>query len=264
MKRVSGSSVSGGSFLDVIAEALLVPENVKKITINIAGVTLGLTLNYRETESYSEHFSVDAAPDIAVPPVNEEEWGALENNDFERSGQTELSYLSGKCSDALLDQGICLIHAAAVRFQDRAYLFAAAPGVGKSTQVKTLMELYPGEFSVICGDRPALRLEADGSVTVHPTPWNGKEGWGGAPSAPLEAVFFLKRGEQTAFRQLSVRKAVIPTWEALIQTSITEEKIRCAADFASVLLKSVPTWEYINGGIPDSCRILYDQLLRRK
>ena len=176
----------------------------------------------------------------------------------------EASYLSGKCSDALLDQGICLIHAAAVRFQDRAYLFAAAPGVGKSTQVKTLMELYPGEFSVICGDRPALKLEADGSVTVHPTPWNGKEGWGGAPSAPLEAVFFLKRGEQTAFRQLSVRKAVIPTWEALIQTSITEEKIRCAADFASALLKSVPTWEYINGGIPDSCRILYDQLLRRK
>ena len=46
----------------------------------------------------------------------------------------EFSMLSGGCSDALLPYSRFLIHAVAFRYRDEAYLIAAAPGVGKSTQ----------------------------------------------------------------------------------------------------------------------------------
>ncbi len=223
-----------------------------------------LSLRYPAAARFFRQYAAAEPPVFQVPEVNEDDWQALMRSGFVRSAQMESSFLCAKCSDVLLPEQCCLIHAAAFRDREHAYLLAADPGVGKSTQVRTLQELYPGEFSVICGDRPALKLTDDGRVMVHMTPWNGKENWGGAPAAPLSDLIFLKRGESSSLRQLTVREAVLPLWSSLIHTAEMEEGIRQAAEFATGLLSRIRTWEFVNGGIPDSSKMLYEQLLRRE
>ena len=34
------------------------------------------------------------------------------------------------------------------------------------------------------------------------------------------------------------------------------------AAFAELLLKQTPVWEFINGGVPNSTRLLYEKVLR--
>ena len=156
------------------------------------------------------------------------------------------------------------MHAAAFRDEEKAWLIAADPGVGKSTQIRTLQELYPGTFSVVCGDRPVLQLMEDGMVMVHPSPWNGKEFWGGADAAPLAGIICLRRGEEDAVHMLRRKDAVIPVYGSLIHTAICEDIIRRAAAFADALLQGVPVWDFVNRDIPGSTELLYQKVLREE
>jgi hypothetical protein len=51
-----------------------------------------------------------------------------------------------------------------------------------------------GEVHYVNGDKPVLRL-IDGVPYAFGTPWRGKEGYGRAESAPLEAIALLERAE---------------------------------------------------------------------
>lgn len=193
--------------------------------------------------------------------VRNYEWDFWKSTNAQCNEIAEYSLLSTPVSDYMLNQFRCIIHAAAVSFRGRAWLFAAPPGVGKSTQVRSLQKLYPREFGVICGDRPVLELQADGTVMVHPSPWNGKENWHGAEKAPLAGILCLKRGKETSIRRWTKAEAVIPVYMSLISSRETEELIRQLSAFETELLTRVPVYEYVNGGVPDSARYLYENLL---
>ncbi len=230
----------------------------------LAGVPLTCSVHFRETAAF---FGPDCR---AVPFASDGVHAhAAQLRYWMQGGKpvdaaAEFSMLAGGCSDALLPHARCVIHSAAFRFRDRAYLFAAAPSVGKSTQIRTLMELYPGRFSVICGDRPILECRDDGSVLVYPSPWNGKENWGGADAAPLAGVFCLLRGEKTSLALYSEKEAVLPVLRAMISNYESEETVRQLAALEERILKAAPVYRYVNGGVPDSSRYLYECVLEKE
>ena len=68
-------------------------------------------------------------------------------------------------------EGVLSLHAACVEVGGRAVCFTGDSGIGKSTRAKAWAEALGAEF--ISGDRPAIRLEADG-CTACGVPWDGK------------------------------------------------------------------------------------------
>ncbi len=242
--------------------------NERKLSIffrvGLAGVPLDCAAHYADTVDWFGAYRLceDAAPGgVRVSP---EQWDYWQKTGKPCDAAAEFSMFAGACSDALTPHSRVLIHAAAFAFRGRAYLFAAAPSVGKSTQVRTLEELYPGEFSVICGDRPVLECRDDAAVLVHPSPWNGKEGWCGAPAAPLAGIFCLERGEETSLAQLSKKEAVLPVLRALISNFETEETIRALSGLEERIIRSAPVYRYVNGGVPDSTRFLYEHVFAKE
>ena len=177
-----------------------------------------------------------------------------------RNAYNEYSAFSYSVSDALLGMDFCIMHAAALRRGDKAYLITAPSGVGKSTQVRTLTELYPDEFTVISGDRPVLEAKDDGTVFVHPSPWNGKEGWAGAGPAPLSGIIMLERGEENRVVQIAAKQAAVNIFTAIFQTAENEGNVLAAAAFAEKLLNCASVWRFTNAGVPDSTRLLYETL----
>ena len=169
--------------------------------------------------------------------------------------------MTSYCSDSLLQFSRCVVYAAAFRDAKKAWIIAADPGVGKSTQIRTLQGLYAGSFSVICGDRTILELSDDDLVIAHPSPWNGKEFWGGAEAAPLAGIICLRRGEVDRITRLNIKQAVMPVYRSLIHSAINGDVICKAASFTEELLHRVPVWEFVNKDVPKSTRLLYQQIL---
>lgn len=238
--------------------SLLLPRYSSRI--RLAGCELPCRFVFPETASF---FGSSALPSegqedgISVPAY---EWEAWLRSGGVQDPHAEFSSFTACSSDALLEYDRMILHGVSFRFRDRAWLLCASSGVGKSTQVRFLQELYPGEFSVICGDRTILQLTEEGGVMAHPSPWNGKEGWHGAPAAPLAGILCLERGEETSFLRYTPDQAVIPVFRSLIATFSSEPLIRRIAAFETQLLRRVPVWRYVNGGVPDSTRLLYDHL----
>ena len=58
-------------------------------------------------------------------------------------------------SDWLLPKG-CVFHSAAFWWRGKAYLLTGPSGIGKSTQLRNWMDLYPKETELINGDKPIL------------------------------------------------------------------------------------------------------------
>ena len=99
-------------------------------------------------------------------------------------------------------------HGAAVAVGEKAYLFTAKSGTGKTTHIKLWLDNIAGSY-VVNGDKPILRF-MDGRPFVCGTPWMGKEGCGCPKAVPLAAVCLLNRGtenrvEKTAFGKVYLR-----------------------------------------------------------
>lgn len=107
-------------------------------------------------------------------------------------------------------QALMLMHGAVVEFSDRAYMFTAPSGTGKSTHVRLWRKHLGDAVRIINGDKPLVAVptagvdaNADASAPVaFGTPWAGKEGWQRNASAPLAGICFLEQGEANAVARI--------------------------------------------------------------
>lgn len=232
-------------------------------TARLAGRELVWAFRFPETKRFLKKWISGSAEERkdAVHVSDEEfaDWAGYGNT---IDGFAEFCLLCQQTSEALLPAGRCVIHAAAVRFRDRAFLIAAGSGVGKSTQVRTLMELYPEEVTIINGDKPILECRENGDVIVHSSPWNGKEGWCGAEAAPLAGIFVLRRGEKNDLMPLTPQAAAPHIYLSIFQSWHNEDIMRRVGDLADKILSSSPVWLLTNKGVPDSTRLMYDIMKR--
>lgn len=229
-----------------------------EFTVTLAG------RSFRVSARYAETASCFPAPDPAAPlapgePVSipEADWQDYLQSGSADCAHTEYSLLTANLSDALLAFDCVILHAAALRWRDRSWLIIAPSGVGKSTQTRNLQELLPGQVSVICGDRPVLERRG-GAFWVHPSPWNGKEGWHGAEAAPLGGLILLRRGPENRLYALREDEAILNLYAAFIQTSASFETVSKVASLEDAVLRAVPAWLLVSDTVPDSTRCLVD------
>ena len=101
-----------------------------------------------------------------------------------------------------------VFHGSAVAVGEKAYLFTAKSGTGKTTHTNLWLKNIEGSY-IVNGDKPILRI-IDGQSFVCGTPWMGKEGCGCNKIVPLSAICLLSRGtenhiEKTAFQKVYPR-----------------------------------------------------------
>lgn len=271
----------------------IVEEMEQIIDVTLAGLTFTCALKFPETAVFPKPDL--SATHVKTKPVclTPEDWSWYCSLGSVASPQSEYSLLTAPFSDALMDFDRLIIHGVALRWHDKAWLICGFSGVGKSTQARCLKELRPGEFSVICGDRPILEFrnserseasapsvaahsvrqeshplagnvslqptdEVHNEIIVHPSPWNGKENWYGAEAAPLAGLILLERGEENRLDFLTEREAAIPVYTQVIQTTALEKRICQSAALITRLLKTVPVWRLTTHQVPDSTKLLLE------
>lgn len=234
--------------------------------VSLSGIQIRCNLQFKYTAGFLHTITRDTTDDAATAceaaVVSEQQFADWVRAGNQKDAYGEFCLLCVSVSEALLKCGRCLFHAAALSYKGRAWLIAAGSGVGKSTQCRNLTTKWPDEFSVINGDKPVIEVREDGSVMVHPSPWNGKEGWHGAEAAPLAGIVLLRRGEENSLVRVSEDKAAWRVFLSVFQSYTDNETIRMAAAMAEKIVKSSPVWLMTTHTVPDSTELLYECIKR--
>ena len=190
-----------------------------KTTICIAGIPI-------ETESYTgsipeafHMFETDRAPAFSVSVTAEDiemerekarRECALEGLLYPDYSPEELesTAIHRKIAGKMPDYDALVFHGSAVAVDEKAYLFTAKSGTGKTTHTALWLKNIPGSY-VVNGDKPVLRFMHD-QVFVCGTPWMGKEAMGCSKIVPLDGLCILSRGEENRIRAADFT-AVMPT-----------------------------------------------------
>ena len=142
---------------------------------------------------------------MQLPPIEESYEGVATNRSY---GYIESVIVQRKIADGMLDFNTFLMHGSVVSYDNQAYMFTAASGVGKTTRVKLWLNEYPGAI-VVNGDKPLVKV-TDKQVIACGTPWCGKEQMNTNTMVPLRAIFLLERAEEneeSSIKEISLGRA---------------------------------------------------------
>lgn len=120
----------------------------------------------------------------------------------------------------LQQKGKAVLHSASFVYKNKACLFSAASGGGKSTQVRLWHEQnYP--ITDLNGDLAACFVNAEGIATAAGIPWCGTSEITSNAVVPIGAIVFLQKGETNEVTELKqpektmrlLARLVTPVWE---------------------------------------------------
>lgn len=154
-------------------------------------------------------------------------------------------------------EGIVSLHAACVENGEYAVAFTGHSGLGKSTRAKAWVDSLGFEW--ISGDRPAVRLEKEGS-TACGVPWDGKEQIFRDVERPLKAILEVRRSNANYVRRLSADQArkllmqqtFVPMWD-------TDTAVLAMANVRK-LIRQTPVYRVFCGPDGDAAKEIYDIL----
>lgn len=222
----------------------------------IADLSVNMQVTGR-TWTQSEKFMVSEQPDEHADIEIADMTAAIRRGMMLRPASdpenVELIVSGKRFYKALIDFDGFMLHASAVVYQNKAYLFSADSGVGKSTHTLLWTRHFKGAY-ILNDDKPALRFHGD-KVMVYGTPWNGKWEHSVNESVALGGICFLYRNDTNTIRRLTTVEAVghllgqtshkrfdektatklLKTWDKLL-SAYPIYKMGCLPDFEAVEL----------------------------
>lgn len=154
-----------------------------------------------------------------------------------------------------------MLHASAIAVDGRAYLFAGASGVGKSTHTRLWKQIFGEAAQVINDDKPPLR-RVDGTWYAYGAPWCGKDGINQNRKVRLAGICFLKQASQNRIRRLSSGEAVRLVLLQTMKKFAREEPLELLLSHVDRLVREIPIYELENRPEPEAAHLSYETMLR--
>ena len=180
-------------------------------TIRVADTFIQINERYQYIKQYCRNYIVDDVTSEMVIEVSDEEIKAEQSDEYTSSPDyLETLAVYRKICERLVDKGIILVHSSVLMVDGEAVMFLAPSGTGKSTHTRLWRQVYGNRVTMINDDKPLVSVTTDDSgvhVKVYGTPWCGKHGIENNISAPVKALFLLKRNETNVARKLTMHDA---------------------------------------------------------
>lgn len=173
----------------------------------IAGVVVDMNPKYPRVTKQSEAYKTDdTKPDIRIAMPEEFLSERQKENPHLSMDECEYIWTGSAFYNLLPEFGGFLLHSSAVVYENKAYLFTAPSGTGKSTHTQLWLKNFEGSY-ILNDDKPAIKLE-DGKVMAYGTPFSGKTDWNVNKCVPLQAICILGRGEKNEIEKVPPEEAL--------------------------------------------------------
>lgn len=135
-----------------------------------------------------------------------------------------------------------MLHASAVVVNEKAYLFSAKSGVGKSTHTALWMKLFENEAYILNDDKPALRF-VEGEWYAYGTPWSGKNDLSVNVGVPIAGIAFLKRSLHNKIKPFAGREMIVDLFGQINRKTTTKEFRIKMLELLDLLVAKIPIWK---------------------
>lgn len=237
-----------------------------EFSMKVAARVVKVSAMFDSSKEYCKGYFCDQQPDFSVEltaaDIAFERDKSLKTNIAEcvsprklSDAQLEITAIQRKIAEGMFAYDTLLFHGSAVAVDDKAYLFTAKSGTGKSTHTKLWRQLFGNRALMINDDKPFLRILPDG-VLVCGSPWNGKHKLGNNVMVPLKAICILERGEENSISRVSAEEAV----PMLLQQSNRPTKAPLVAKYMELLdalAGSVEFYRLQCNTAPDAAEVAY-------
>jgi hypothetical protein len=211
---------------------------MESLHYEIAGLRVEMSCSGR-TRAQAEPYRVEPAGELPQLVIRTDPQRVLERlPELETLDLAEYMASGDRFAAGLLSHQGVMLHASCVEYEGEAVCFSAPPGIGKSTHAEKWVRLLGA--SILNDDKPALRRHADGWY-AHGTPWSGKHDLNANRSAPLKAICFLFRGDETRLTPLTPAQA-LPLFLSQTVFRLGRENMDRLLPLADALLRGVPLW----------------------
>lgn len=183
---------------------------------------------YRAEFTGEADITVPHTPDISALKANNP---ALTEDDCEIITTAESFY------NQLIPHGGFMLHASAVVLDNRAYLFSAPSGTGKSTHTSQWLKLFP-DARILNDDKPAIMLDG---LTACGTPWSGKSDLNLNLNVPLQGICVLGRSERNFIQPLPADEAIFALLNQTLRPT-DESRMDALLSHIDRVVSSVKMW----------------------
>lgn len=180
--------------------------------------------------------SDDSSPDIVInleerkikyyldkyPQMNQNEWEYM-------------LYGSSFYNELTAHDGM-LLHASGVVVDEKAYLFSAPCGTGKSTHTSLWLKVFGDRAFIINDDKPAIRI-IDGVPYVYGTPFSGKHDISKNIRTELGGICFISQSPQNEISVMDNRDVIVAVMEQTLRNLSLENMDKMLTVLDKILCK---------------------------
>ena len=238
-----------------------------EFTVCLAGINVSVNSLFDEVYDFCRDYLTDepASMTVSVTPedLNYEKIVNIREAQIEGIPVVDHpdSYLETlavyrKIVTKMLDFDTFLMHGAVVAVGDKAWLFTAPSGTGKTTHINLWLNNIPGSY-VVNGDKPLIHVGDE--CTVYGTPWAGKEGMNKNTGVKLCGIVILNRGIENKIEKVPMTK-ILPT---LIQQSYrpkVKTDLEKTLSLLSRLGRKIPMYQLYCNMDPEAAFVAYNVL----
>ena len=151
------------------------------------------------------------------------------------------------------------LHASAVAYGGRAYLFSGPCGMGKSTHTRLWQSTFGDEVKIFNDDKPALRRLED-RWYAYGTPWCGKDHININMKVPLAGICFLKQAEENKIRRLDSMEALQKILPQTLYRLKLESNMNLLLSHVDKLIREIPIFELENRPESAAAELSYETM----
>lgn len=221
----------------------------------IAGLTILMDTFGRNERQAEPYRCAPAEPDFIIRT----DWRELQQTQPLLNDE-ECEYLSaGKYfSRQLIRFNGLFLHASAVVVDDRAYLFSAPSGTGKSTHTGLWLKTFGDRAYILNDDKPALRF-VDGVWYAYGTPWSGKYDISVNARVKVGGICLLHQAEENTIRRITGSEAVFHLLDQTFRPVSARPQAMLLENLDN-LLTHVPVWELGCNTDPQAAIVAYNAM----
>lgn len=156
-----------------------------------------------------------------------------------------------------------VIHASAVSYQGKAYLFLGNSGTGKSTHSRLWLQHFEGT-ELINDDKPIIRILDNGNVRVYGSPWSGKTPCYRNVDYPLGGLVKLSQAPYNKIRRLSKVEAYFILLQSIFGKRWNKDISDGLHSFKEKLISLVPVWHLECLPDEDAARLCRDTITKNQ
>ena len=157
-----------------------------------------------------------------------------------------------------------MLHASCVVVDDKAYLFTAPSGTGKSTHTKLWLKQFGDRAFILNDDKPALRFE-DGVWYAYGTPWSGKHNISRNARVPVAGIAAVTRSKINEIRPFGGVEAIGFLMSQAVRPKTGQYRV-LVLEILDKLMSHVPIWMLKCNMEPEAVTVSYKAMsgMKRK